>query len=240
MRLSSPIFLLKLRARQISRETDLLLSQALNLVAKQEGYRSWGSLAAKYASTRTVNDVLARFEPGDFILMECRPNPTSRSQKLQFLTGMIDLKAKAWVFSSTNDHAEIKSQIQHFGQSSPADASNLNVLNIDALDADKIVETVGPKVRGGVILIEDLNELIPKLPPQDVNAQIEVLRSYAQRTLSVVIFSASFELPHEKNKQSDQPKAFQGAIGELDREKFTAYCVLSGGKIYFERTIDQP
>ena len=239
MKLSSPIFVLKRRARQISRETDLLLSQALNLVAKQEGYRSWGSLAAKYASTRTGVDVLARFEPGDFILMECRPNPTSRSQKLQFLTGMIDLKAKAWVFSSTNDHAEIKSQIQHFGQSSSADASNLNVLNIDALDADKIVETLGPKVRGGVILIEDLNELTPKLPPQGVNAQLEVLRSYAQRTLSVVILSASFEIPHEKNKQFNQPKAFQGAIGELDREMFTAYCVLSGGKIYFERTIDQ-
>ena len=48
MKLSAPIHVLKRKAKLLAREAETPLNQALDRVAKEEGFSSWGLLAARH------------------------------------------------------------------------------------------------------------------------------------------------------------------------------------------------
>ena len=47
MKLSSPIHVLKSKAKKLKAEQSISMTQALNLIAKEEGFNSWSLLASK-------------------------------------------------------------------------------------------------------------------------------------------------------------------------------------------------
>lgn len=54
MSLSAPIYVLKRRAKQLSREAGIPLNQALDRIARDEGFQTWSLLIARGQSTGAV------------------------------------------------------------------------------------------------------------------------------------------------------------------------------------------
>ena len=65
MRLSSPIYRLKRKARLMSREENIPLHQALDRIAAEEGFRGWSLLAARAEATTSAEEMFAQLESGD-------------------------------------------------------------------------------------------------------------------------------------------------------------------------------
>ena len=74
MKLSSPIYKLKRKAKLLARTNNLKLFQALNEIAKTEGFASWGHLASNYSQNITpAKKLISQLYPGDMMLIGARP-----------------------------------------------------------------------------------------------------------------------------------------------------------------------
>jgi len=73
MRLSAPIYQLKRRAKLIARDEKIALHEALNRVAREEGYAEWSLLSSQTAMHLSSKTMLSRLADGDMLLVGARP-----------------------------------------------------------------------------------------------------------------------------------------------------------------------
>jgi len=73
MKLSAPLYHLKRKAKLLSRAENIPLHEALDRVARQEGFGAWSLLAAKMTATAPAAKLFARLAPGDLVLVGARP-----------------------------------------------------------------------------------------------------------------------------------------------------------------------
>ena len=73
MKLSAPLYHLKRKAKLLSRAENIPLHEALDRVARQEGFSGWSLLAAKVTATAPAEKLFARLAPGDLVLVGARP-----------------------------------------------------------------------------------------------------------------------------------------------------------------------
>jgi len=73
MKLSTPIYHLKRKARLLSRKQNIPLHQALDLIAGNEGFSGWSLLAAKAPSPVSARELFATLNPGGLVLIGARP-----------------------------------------------------------------------------------------------------------------------------------------------------------------------
>ena len=69
MKLSAPLYHLKRKAKLLSRAENIPLHEALDRVARQEGFGGWSLLAAKATATAPAEKLFARLAPGDLVLV---------------------------------------------------------------------------------------------------------------------------------------------------------------------------
>lgn len=60
MKLSAPIFRLKRRAKCMARDEDISLHEALDRLARQEGFGKWSLLSSRAAMNSPSKSVLSR------------------------------------------------------------------------------------------------------------------------------------------------------------------------------------
>ena len=72
MRLSAPVHRLKRKARLLSREAGIPLHEALDLVARKEGFHSWSLLAVRASQPSDARELFAQLEAGDLLLLGAR------------------------------------------------------------------------------------------------------------------------------------------------------------------------
>lgn len=89
MKLSAPIFRLKRQARLLARDAGIPLNQALDRVAREEGFQSWSLLATRYTGSRPACRMLERLEPGDLVLLGARPGHGKTMTSLELIVEAI-------------------------------------------------------------------------------------------------------------------------------------------------------
>lgn len=91
MRLSAPIYRLKRQARMLSRADGITYLQALNRIARAEGFASWSLLANRVAHQRPGRRLSTELAPGDLLLIGARPGH-GKTLLGQRLPGLADVR----------------------------------------------------------------------------------------------------------------------------------------------------
>jgi replicative DNA helicase len=73
MKLSTPIFQLKRRAKLMVRNNTIPLHEALDQIAREEGFARWSLLSAHLAASSLSKDLFSRIVDGDMLLLAGRP-----------------------------------------------------------------------------------------------------------------------------------------------------------------------
>lgn len=73
MRLSAPVYHLKRRAKALARFENIPLHQALDRIAREEGFAAWSLLASRAMTGACAAPLLSRLGPGDVLLIGARP-----------------------------------------------------------------------------------------------------------------------------------------------------------------------
>src|SRR5262249_59351051 len=73
MKLTAPIFVLKQRAKALSRKDGIPLHAALDRIANSEGFSAWSLLAATLANDAPSEHLFAQLVAGELVLIAARP-----------------------------------------------------------------------------------------------------------------------------------------------------------------------
>src|SRR5205823_13201035 len=83
MKLTAPLYHLKRKAKLLSRAENIPLHEALDRVARREGFGGWSLLAAKVTATAPAEKLFARLAPGDLVLVGARPGQGKTMMSLE-------------------------------------------------------------------------------------------------------------------------------------------------------------
>ena len=202
MKLSAPLHQLKSNAKKIKKDNNISLTEALNQVAKSEGYLSWSLLQAqqKRILPKTKEDILEYLQPGDLMLIGSRPGFGKTQCSLDILAQALDEKRHCYFFSLEYNQTNIT---KHFSQllTNDVTARYLLIDLCDDISANYIIEKTQDTIGSADIVVIDYLQLLDqKRSNPELQQQIESLKNYARKTKCIIIFISQLDRSFDVNK----------------------------------------
>ncbi|MFG1494377.1 DNA helicase [Halobacteriovorax sp. ZH4_bin.1] len=192
MKLSSPIFVLKSHAKKLKKEQDITMSEALDQIARKEGFSSWSLLMSKSQELlpQKYSDILDYLNNGDLILIGARPGMGKTSFALGLFVQAINAnRTKSFCFTLAHTHKEYAARIGTYDQSIGENNDRFELNYSDDISADYIIKKTKEKIAPGSFIIVDYLQLLDEKrtnPP--LQTQAEKLKTYAKETGAIIIF----------------------------------------------------
>ena len=188
MSLSASIPGLKSQARKLRRAEGITLCEALDRIARAEGYPSWSLLVARAGAAKN-DTLLSRFDPGDLVLVGARPGHGKTAWALKLLTDALRQRRPGGFFSLLNDPPNITALFAALGEKSSIFADTLLVDHSDEVCARYIIEKMRDLVTNkSVVVIDNLQLLDQRRRFPELQQQVNELDAFAKRTGSVLVF----------------------------------------------------
>ncbi len=166
--------------------------EALNIIAKREGYNSWSLLLAKNEDPlpRSYDEILDFLNPGDLVMIGGRPSMGKTSFAIGlFVQAIQTLEAKHFLFTLDLTHQEIARRIASYDESIGEANERLSLDYSDDICADYIVRKANDSVSSGSVIIVDYLQLLDhKRSHPPIQEQVAKLHSFAKEKGCIIIF----------------------------------------------------
>ncbi|MBV7267545.1 DNA helicase [Erythrobacter ani] len=190
MKLSSPIYQLKHRAKSMAREEGIPLHKAQDRIAQMEGFATWSLLSSK-AATSLVTDVLGQVESGDLVLLAARPGHGKTIVGLQALLDARRENRRSFFF--TLDMTENEARDRLTDMSNLELAKSIDVETSDEIDADFIIAALAEAAPRTIAVVDYLQLLDACRDKPELAEQIDKLRLFAASKQIVLIFLSQID-----------------------------------------------
>lgn len=235
MKLNAPIFALKRQAKTIARIEGIRLHQALDRVARENGFNSWSHLASAHAELRPASRILASLSPGDLILLGARPGQgkTLLGLELSMLAGTID--RRGLFFSLDYTEADIDERLAALspGNKMKADAPLIDIS--DEICADYIVARLGDRADKALIVIDYLQLLDQRRSQPELAEQVEQLKAFAKRSGAIIVLISQIDRAFEKSGKALPDLSDVRLPNPLDLNLFDRACFLHKGEVQMSK-----
>jgi replicative DNA helicase len=236
MKLSAPVYRLKRNARLLSRNKHVPLHQALDHVARQEGYESWSLLAAKLSAQAPAARLFSQLAQGDLLLIGARPGHGKTLLSLELALEAIKSGTPCKFFSLEYATRDVDECLRAIG----ADRILLNSMfefdGSDAISADYIIAALASVPRGTLAIIDYLQLLDQKRDRPDIMTQVQVLKAFAFERGLILIFLSQIDRSYDSGAKPYPGIEDVRLTNPLDLTLFNKTCFLNDGAIHF-RTV---
>jgi replicative DNA helicase len=206
VKLSAPIHVLKSQAQLLKKEKGITNTEALDLIAKREGFNSWSLLQSKKDDMfpKSYDEILDFFNPGDIVLIGARPSKGKTVFTIGLLVQAIQKKkAINFCFSLSEVHKDIAGRIASYDKSIGEKNDFIELDYSNDISADYIINKIKNKVsKGSLIVIDYLQMLDEKRANPPLQVQVEKLKNFAKEKECVVIFIS--QLNRELENRADK------------------------------------
>ncbi|MBW8285910.1 MAG: replicative DNA helicase [Rhizobium sp.] len=197
MKLSAPIFQLKRRAKLMARNNSVPLNEALNQIARDEGFATWSLLSASVSSEPLSKTILSRLEAGDLLLLAGRPGHGKTRLGLKLLIDAARDNHNALLF--TLEFTEQQAR-KHLRAADPDDGNfsdDIQIFTSDQISADYIIRHMSGLEPGAVAIIDYLQLLDQQRSKPLLSEQVQTLGEFAQRTGVILGFISQIDRSFE-------------------------------------------
>ncbi|WP_028136918.1 DNA helicase [Bradyrhizobium japonicum] len=233
MKLSAPIYHLKRRAKRLSREEGIPLHDALDRIARTEGFSAWSLIAAKAAALTPASRLFPQVRPGDLVLVGARPGQGKTLLSLGLAVEAMRSGHRAAFFSLEYTEKDVWDRLRAIGVE-PAQFDKLFEVDCsDAISADYVVKQMAAAPRGTFVVIDYLQLLDQRRENPDLNAQVRALKSFARDKGLIVVFISQIDRSYDP---SVKPCPDLGDIrlpNPLDLKLFDKTCFLNNSEVQF-------
>lgn len=186
MHLSAPLFRLKRDAKAMARERNLPLHQALDTIARSEGFRSWSHLSASLSKSRPAQRLAQALSPGDLMLIGARPGHGKTLLALDLLAEAVAKQHRGWIFSLEETAAAMEARLRDLGHA-PEAMMGLTLDCSDAISASHIEAAMADAPRGSVAVIDYLQLLDQCRETPPLTDQVAALAAFAKARGATII-----------------------------------------------------
>lgn len=234
MKLSAPIYQLKRRAKLMARDREIPLHEALDRIARDEGFAAWSLLSARVAASAPANDMLSRLSYGDLLLLGARPGQGKTLLGIRLLLDAIRDGRKGIFFTLEYTEEETRERIR----SLEGEASNLGdaleVVTSDEICADFITRHLAEASRGTVAVIDYLQLLDQQRNKPELSAQIVALQKFARQTGVILAFTSQIDRSYDPRTKPLPDVRDIRLPNKIDVGLFSKACFLQGDKMQFQ------
>jgi len=195
MKLSSPIHVLKSQGKALKKSKSITMSEALNEIAKREGYSSWSLLQVKHSNPfpNSYSEILDFFNKGDLVLIGARPGMGKTSFTIGLFVQAIQKKiAPNFLFTLSEVKKDIIGRIATYDETIGHVNEHIGYVGVDysnEICADYIIEKTKYTItEQSVIVVDYLQLLDEKRTNPPIQEQVEKLKKYAKETGCIIIF----------------------------------------------------
>ena len=172
MKLSAPLYHLKRKAKLLSRAENIPLHEALDRVARQEGFGAWSLLAAKVTATAPAEKLFARLAPGDLVLVGARPGQGKTLMSLELAVQAMKSGSRGVFFTLEYTEKDMLDRFRAIGVAREDFAGLFEFDSSDEMSSDYIVKRLAGAPRGTLVVVDYLQLLDQKRENPELMVQV--------------------------------------------------------------------
>jgi replicative DNA helicase len=193
MKLSAPIFQLKRRAKLMARNNNVPLNEALDQIARGEGFARWSMLSSRMSSGPLSETILSRLNDGDLLLLAGRPGHGKTTLGLQLLIDAARDNRKASLFTLEFTEQQARKHLKSLEGAAGSVADRLQIVTSDEISADYIIQHMSGSEPGTVAVIDYLQALDQQRSKPILSEQVQTLGDFARQTGVVLGFISQID-----------------------------------------------
>ncbi|MEM9278553.1 MAG: DNA helicase [Pseudomonadota bacterium] len=234
MRLSSPIYKMKRQAKLLARHNDIKLHEALNQIAKKEGFRDWSHLAYNYSKATPAKEIISRIRSGDMMIIGARPGHGKTLLALELIALAKKINRTGYVFTLDYNEKDIWESFDKLGIDPAGLEGSVVIDTSDNICADHIIKCLSSAPDNALVVIDYLQLLDQRRSNPPLNEQMQVLKSFAGEQGSVFVMISqidrTFDLSSDNLPSIDDVRL----LNPVDLSLFDKHCFLHDGEIQME------
>ena len=231
MRLSAPIFRLKRRAKQLAREKQIRLHEALDVIARQEGFKGWSHLAGSMSEHRPASEILSQLRPGDLVLLGARPNQGKTTLGIALIVEAMNRGRPGYFFTLEYHAPDVLGRLQSLGGDVDAIARLFTLDTSDDICAGRIIDKLAAAPSDAVVVIDYLQLLDQRRSNPELADQVSSLREFAQRAGLIIVAISQIDRSFELQEKPLPDLSDVRLPNPLDLTLFTKTCFLHEGEV---------
>ncbi len=238
LNLSAPIPRLKFRARRLARAEGIALHQALDRIARAEGFASWSLLAARAARAErsapgaalSPAQLLAQMQPGELVLLAARPGQGKTRLGLALLAEALRAGRPGAFFTLEYAEPAAWDRLRAFGLSvEDREAGRLILETSEDIAAGWIAARLAGIAPGALVLVDYLQLLDQRRDKPPLAEQLAVLAGFARQSGAVVALISQVDRVYDPARQSLPGPADLRLPNPVDLSLVSRFCFLQGG-----------
>ena len=234
MQISAPLFVLKRQARLLSRQDNIPLHEALDRIARQEGFNSWSLLASHESHQTPAQDTMRELKPGELLLLGARPGQGKTVFGLQLCLANMKRGHACHFFSLDYVAADIDVLFTQLGESRQAYISKFAFDDADQISAAYIQSKVADLSPGSMVVVDYLQALELDRRHPLLQEQLPVLHAFARERGLIFVFIAQISRRFDTHNQYEfnMPSlADVKVVNAFDLGLFDRTCFIHEGQI---------
>ncbi len=209
----------------------MTLNEALDVVAREEGFSSWSLLACKGEELfpRDQGEILGFLNAGDLMLIGARPGHGKTTFALELLVQGMREERQCFFFSLEYTFKDVLSKVADLDESIGANNEYLHFDFSDEISASYIAGKVTP---GSIVVIDYLQLLDQVRSKPSLQSQVDELKEFATANECILIFISQVD------READGKKPGLADVrlpNELDLDVFNKVIFIHEGHQYFVR-----
>ncbi|HZG29013.1 MAG TPA: DNA helicase [Ensifer sp.] len=237
MKLSAPIYQLKKRAKRMVRNDGVPLHQALDTIAREEGFARWSLLSANASAAPLSQTLLSQLKQGDMLLLAGRRGQGKTALGLQLLLDAARLDRKAVFFTLEFTDTDARAHLRARNGGLDEISEKVEIVTSPDISAEYIVRHLSGAPAESVAVIDYLQILDQKRSNPPLSEQVATLSAFAKQTGMILGFISQIDRTFDP-----QSKALPD-IGDLrlpnlvDLGLFDKACFLHDGAAQLQNVV---
>lgn len=231
MKLSSPIYKLKRQAKLDARTKGQKLNDALNQIAKSEGFNDWGHLASCYSKTTPAKKIISQLSSDDMVLIAARPGHGKTLLALEVAAFAKQLNRAGYIFSLDYNAIDIWSAFQKLGLKANAKKQSLIIDTSNNICAEYIIKRLDLSTEKALVVIDYLQLLDQNRKNPPLNEQVQMIKQYANATGTIFVFVSQVDRAFELTSNKFPTLEDIRLPNPVDTSCFNRLCFLHDGDI---------
>jgi len=233
MKLSVPIFKLKRQAKILSRENNIPLHKALNIIAKKNGFSQWSALSTFEHKQQPAQKISRQLEDGDLMLLAARPGHGKTVLAIQLLLDAIDSGKYGIFFSLEYTALDIWSQIKSLGKDPDKYSDKLSVDTSDDICANYISKFLKQTKEHSFVVVDYMQLLDQKRQNAALELQIEELSNIARIKHSVIVMLSQIHRSFDLSTRAIPNLEDIRLPNQVNLNYFSKTCFMHDGQLEF-------